>query len=257
MATGQFVKFVSTAWALGDGPAGAAAIFWHLTKNLRVRLGVGRYHPEQVYQLATRYGTVHLRDNFGDVTNLHDLFFRNVYRVGALSEEGAVLDVGANIGLFSLWAAHHNPGRPIFSFEPIAGNCAMVRKNCPAAVVTNAGAGREPSVMSLRVDQHSVMASNSEMPWPTETQEFPVLPLDDFARQHNITSVAFLKIDTEGMELDVLDGAREVLRRTARAAMETHSEEKHRGSIERLQTAGLRIIDQRFGPRTGMIYAQR
>jgi len=138
--------------------------------------------------------TVSLRDNFGDVTNLHDLLYRNVYEVTKLETEGAIVDVEANI---------------------------------------------------------------MEMPWPTEIQECPILPLDEFAGEKGIGPVAFLKIDTEGMELEVLDGARELLRRTPRAAMETHSEEKHRGSIERLSAAGLRIAAERFGPRTGMVFASR
>lgn len=254
---GQIEKFVSTAQGLSENPSQLAALLWRQSKNLRVRLGVSRYHPHQVYALRTRLGVVHLRDNFGDVTNLHDLLYRNVYRVEKLSAEGAVVDVGANIGLFSFWAAYHNPGRLIYCFEPLASNCAMIRRNCPSAVVTNAGAGSSRGVLELRVDGHGIMASNMEMPWPTQVQQCPILPLDEFAAEKGIGAVAFLKIDTEGMELEVLEGARELLQRTHRTALETHSPEKHKGSLERLAAAGLRHTDERFGPRTGMIYASR
>jgi len=257
MPDGQLQKFAKTAWALGSNPLQSGAILWRQSKNVRVRLGLAKHHPDAVYSLRTRLGTVYLRDNFGDVTNLHDLLYRNVYQVTKLDSAGAIVDVGGNIGLFSFWANHHNPGRAIFCFEPLASNCAMIHRNCPTAVVTNAGAGRARSVLQLRVDRHGAMASNMEMPWPTEIQECPILPLDEFAAEKNIGPVAFLKIDTEGMELDVLDGARELLRRTQRAAMETHTPEKHSGSIERLTAAGLAITRERFGPRTGMVYAAR
>lgn len=257
MPEGQLKKFTRTALALGSSPLQAAQILWRESKNLRVRLGLAKYHPDQVYSLPTRLGTVFLRDNFGDVTNLHDLLFRNIYEVEKLDTDGDIFDVGANIGLFSFWAAHHNPGRRIFCFEPLAPNCSMIQKNCPAAVVTNAGAGRVPGILQLRVDRHGAMASNMEMPWPTETLECPILPLDQFAAEKKIGPLAFLKIDTEGMELDVLDGAPELLRRTHRVAMETHSPEKHLGTMERLKAAGLQITKERFGPRTGMVYARR
>lgn len=257
MPDGQLQKFAKTAWALGANPWQAGAILWRQSKNVRVRFGLAQHHPGDVFSLRTRLGTVFLRDNFGDVTNLHDLLYRNVYEVTKLETEGAIVDVGANIGLFSFWAACHNPGRQIYCLEPLAANCAMIRRNCPAAVVTNAGAGRARSVLQLRVDAHGAMASDMEMPWSTEIQEFPVLPLDEFAAEKGLGPVAFLKIDTEGMELDVLDGARALLRRTQRAAMETHSPEKHRGSMERLAAAGLTIASERFGSRTGMVFAHR
>lgn len=253
----QIAKFVSTAQGLGGSPSQVVALLWRQTKNLRVRLGVGRYHPDQIYTLQTRLGVVHLRDNFGDVTNLHDLLHGNVYHVEKLQAPGAILDVGANIGLFSFWAAYHNPGRPIFCFEPLASNCQMIRRNCPSAVVTNAGAGDRRGVLELRVDLHGVMASNMEMPWRTQIRKFPILTLDEFAAEKGIDEVSFLKIDTEGMELEVLDGARELLKRTAQAALETHSPEKHGGSLEKLAAAGLRPTDERFGPRTGMIFVSR
>jgi FkbM family methyltransferase len=257
MTPTKLARFLKTALALGTSPAQIWAIFWRQTKNIRVRLGMAAYQPDHIFTLATRLGTVHLRDNFGDVTNLSDLLCNNVYQVARLSAPGAIFDVGGNIGLFSLWATYHNPGRATYCFEPLAANCRMIALNCPAATVVHAGAGRTRGRLQLRVDRHGIMASNMEMPWPTEEQECPVLPLDEYAEEKKIGAVAFLKLDTEGMELEVLDGAAELLRRTDRVAMETHTREKHAGSLERLARAGLKPTREFFGARTGMIFAAR
>ncbi len=254
---GKLKEFVLCAFAVGQTPVQKCVILWRQTKNVRARLGLARYHPERIYELPTRYGVLFLRDNFGDITNLPDLLYHNVYGCNRLREDGVILDIGANIGLFSAWAAFHNPGRPIYCFEPLASNVRLIRMNCPTAVVHRIALGRERTMRKLRVDHHSVMASSIAIPWPADDEEFEVLPLDEFARQHGIDHVAFMKLDTEGMEVEILDGARETLRKTRRVAMETHSPELHRQAMQRLQHAGFVIEDKGFADGTGLLYASR
>lgn len=253
----RLLEFASCAWNLGDTLGRKSALFWRQTKNVRVRAGLASYHPQDVYTLATRYGTVHLRDNFGDVTNLPDLFHRNVYRISAFPGEGAVLDIGANIGLVAALVAWHNPQKAIHCFEPLPTNVRMIRLNCPAARIEQACVGSRPSTLRLRVDPDGVMATSIDTQWKTEEMEFPVIRLDDYAAQHGIRDVAFLKMDTEGMELDVMDGAKETLRRTARVAMETHGPERHRDSIARLRDAGFSIAEEYTTGSTGFVLASR
>ncbi len=254
-ASHKLRRFAHCAATLGRTPGERAAILWALSRNLRVRLGLARYYPERVRVLRTRFGDIHVRDNFGDVTNLPGLLVENTYRVAVLQGEGAVLDVGANIGLFSLWMAYHNPGRPIHCFEPLADNARMVRRNCPSATVNQVGVGAVPSTVRLGVDAHGTMASSVDQRWALEAAEFPVVALDAYAAERGLGPVAFMKVDTEGMELDVLDGARALLQRTARVAMETHGPERHAGAIERLRAAGFAIdAEERHGA-TGMIFA--
>lgn len=255
--SGRLATFVSCARALGRTPAEKAAILWRLSKNARVRLGLSRYHPDDVYGLPTRLGTVWLRDNFGDVTNLPGLLVRNEYQVSRLAGEGVVYDVGANIGLFSRWILHHNPGRVVHAFEPLPGNVAMARRNNPGAIVNQVGLGREPATVSLGVDQHGIMATAIPQRWDTPASEFRVIRLDDYTAEHRVERVVFMKIDTEGMELDVLDGAPETLRRTGSVAMETHGDERHQGARDRLTAAGFTIDTDRRHGGTGLLIASR
>ncbi len=256
-AASKLRSFLRCASALGRTPGERARILWALSKNARVRARVARHHPDAVYSLATHLGEVHLRDNFGDVTNLSGLLVENTYRVTKLDRPGEILDVGANIGLFAKWIHAHNPERRVHCFEPLRSNAAMVRRNCPAAVVNQLGVGRERGTVEVGVDAHAVMASSVAQRWALTPIEFEVIPLDAYAEDRGLGEIALLKLDTEGMELDVLDGAPRVLAQTHQVAMETHGDERHRASLARLAAAGLRINAEERRGAVGMIWASR
>ncbi len=125
----------------------------------------------------------------------------------------------------------------------------MVRKNCPTAIVNQIGLGRDAGTVTLGVDPHGVMASSIAQPWSLEPIEVQVMKLDTYADAP--------EVDTEGMEVDVLDGAPSVLARTHQVASESHGEARHKTSLDRLKDAGFRIeADERKG-RTRMIWASR
>ena len=253
----KLIDFARCALRVGADPLAQAAIFWHETRNLRVRFGLGRHHPDRVYSVRTRRGRLWFRNNFGDITNLPNLFCREVYRTPRAPGAGAILDAGANIGLAAAWFAREYPGRPIHCFEPLEENARMVRLNCPSAVVRTVALGAAPGQVELAVDRDAVMAST--IPWSraTATRSLEVITLDDYIAAERIEHVALLKIDTEGMELDVLDGARRALERTDVVAMETHGRDRHEGTRERLRGAGLGIDREEFDGRTGVVFASR
>jgi hypothetical protein len=85
-----------------------------------------------------------------------------------------------------------------------------------------------------------------------------VVTLDEQVAAHGVERVAFLKIDTEGMELAVLAGATHTLARTSVIALETHERHRHTGysvscestgfgSIVRSSTAGRESCSRRAG----------
>ncbi|HEY2392251.1 MAG TPA: amino acid adenylation domain-containing protein, partial [Candidatus Angelobacter sp.] len=76
--------------------------------------------------------------------NETDLLFREIFERSAyakhgisLHEESCVLDVGANIGIFMLWASEQAPRGRVYCFEPIAKVFEHLRRNstlCDCAV---------------------------------------------------------------------------------------------------------------------------
>ncbi|MCA9972614.1 MAG: FkbM family methyltransferase, partial [Anaerolineales bacterium] len=161
--------FLMSAWALGPAPADKWALFWRQTKNIRVRLRLGRYHPADEYALQTVYGRLHFRDNFGDITNLANILYDRAYRLTRIAAPGAIVDIGANIGMAAVWFAYHNPGRAVYCFEPLPPNVALIRQNCPRAHVQQVAVGARRGQMTLQVDADSVMASHHvDYSWQTQ-----------------------------------------------------------------------------------------
>ncbi len=253
----RLTDYVGCAWSLGKTPLGKWDIFWRQTKNLRARLKIATLHPSTIFSLDTIYGRLFFRDNFGDITNLANLIYRETYRVKTLPQEGIIIDAGANIGLAAHWFAWHNPEKKIYCFEPLTQNISLIKQNCPSAILTQTLLGSEKGQVKLQVDLDQVMASSVPCSWETQTKEFPVQTLDDLGEKFGWNQVALLKIDVEGMEVEVLKGARKTLAHVHQVAMETHGENCHQESIRHLMQAGFGITSGEFDGHTGMVYAIR
>jgi FkbM family methyltransferase len=254
---GKIAAFVLAAWFLGEGVREKWRILWHQTHNVRARLGLSPHRPSQTYTLGTTFGPLVFRSNFGDITNLPKLLYEGVYRWRKLPDEGAILDVGANIGLAAVWFARFNPGKDVWCFEPLPGNVELIRRNCPTARVVQAAMGEVPGTVALKVDPQGVIASSIPTAWQSAEQVFPVRTLDDCDTEFGWGKVALLKIDAEGMEPEILRGARALLPRVARVAAETHGRAGHDDVLALLRNADFSIESEEFDGRTGMVFAVR
>lgn len=137
----------------------------------------------------------------------------------------AIFDVGANNGSWGLSAAQQLPHIKVFAFEPTPELCEKIKERVkdlnltnyeliPVAVSDIAGrlkfnvAGQEDWGCS------SLLTFNEglEKTWPgredfkvTQSIEVDCIRLDDFVREHGITSIEFFHCDTQGTDIKVLD----------------------------------------------------
>ena len=133
------------------------------------------------------------------------------------TEGWTCLDVGANVGAVALALAKHvGPAGKVYAFEPGPPNQQRLRRNL---ALNFSLAGR------VEVLECGVGDSPGELWWAEEegnpgnallsergTHKIPVITLDAFLRQRSLPCVDFVKIDVEGMELQVMHGARQLLR---------------------------------------------
>ena len=153
---------------------------------------------------------------------------------------GPVLDVGAHAGEFSLLALSR--GRAVYAVEPDPDALACLRRNLAGresvtvidALVWNAEDELTFSLAASNADS-SVFGSADTPEVTTGTIRRRATTLDRIAEDHGIDGLAFLKCDAEGAEPEVLEGGRELLRRTARIAIDTGPERRGRENIGRLR----------------------
>ena len=156
-----------------------------------------------------------------------DLYFRNALADGfvyepavaaadlLLGERPTVLDVGASIGAVTAAIATRRPGARVVSFEanpdvhPVLA--ATVAPLAADITVVERAVGAEPGRLSFHRDPNgSAWGFLSDELGQTEV---PVVAIDDTVAELGLDRVDFVKIDVEGGELAVLQGATDTLER--------------------------------------------
>ena len=132
-----------------------------------------------------------------------------------------IFDVGANVGEWSMRAAHCWPLARIHAFEPSASTFATLEAATSGMRVTCVRTAL--SDQSGRVELHEVpgMPGLSSLHARdlsthgmvmTATEEVSASTLDEYCDAQHIAAIDVLKLDVEGHELAVLHGARRLLR---------------------------------------------
>lgn len=154
------------------------------------------------------------------------LRFRVQSTLGALEPEVALLpellarargrvalDIGANLGIYTY--ALYQMGMKVHAFEPQPACCAVINawaESKASIYVHNTGIGSAPGELVL----HIPVVGGVPVPTRASFQQFeteciqlhvPVIDLDSIS----IADIAFIKIDVEGYELQVLQGALDLL----------------------------------------------
>jgi FkbM family methyltransferase len=118
------------------------------------------------------------------------------------------VDVGANVGTYSVWALEL--GAHVIAIEPDAESrrrlAANVAANGYAVEVVNAALGPAPGVVRFTTGRDSL--NRLALATETEAIEVPVTTLDEVLGDRHAAGV---KIDVEGAEQLVLQGARRAL----------------------------------------------
>jgi FkbM family methyltransferase len=133
-------------------------------------------------------------------------------------------DIGANIGYYSLVLARL--AREIHAFEPVPLIHHLLATNLLLNGISNvianhSAVGEITGETSFHIAADSAYSGfrDTNLVSPAETICIPVTRLDDYCTTRRVSRVDFLKIDVEGAESLVLDGARKVLKSRPRFMM--------------------------------------
>jgi FkbM family methyltransferase len=156
-----------------------------------------------------------------ELVSFWEIWHERCYDEIAVEHPRCAVDVGANIGVYSLYQVMLKHAEQVIAFEPSPEVFRRLAKNIEINGIrnvraVNAAVGDAPGTLSFTEDRISANGRVSE----TGTLKVACVRLDDELR--NVPSIDILKIDTEGYETHVLRGASETLKKTQRIALELH-----------------------------------
>lgn len=222
----QSKKFVLVLIKLGK------ALFYdtpvHRTKLANVvfeRLFHAAYKKDTVVEVAYEGGIFKIPSK--DISLLPSILNNNYekYEISLfkklLKPGDVMVDIGANIGLFSVIGSKSvGSSGKVYSFEPEPGNYALLTSNLLLNGATNVhtenlAIGDKKDTMLLQIEKNSI-GSHSLIKRGQDTIEqevkVDVVKLDDYFKDLK-SEICVMKVDVEGYEPYVLNGAKKILAR--------------------------------------------
>jgi FkbM family methyltransferase len=178
--------------------------------------------------LETRSGMRFLvRPKTTDLTTLNEALVMRPYLCSDLIElaaDSVVVDVGANIGDFSVEVATLCPQGRIIAVEPVIESAAMIEINKILNELTNLEVVRVALGSSEAVVEINLAGNASSLYWKKDGQVQRVrqTSLARLMDELRIGHIDLLKLDCEGAEWEILPNSSEVLPHVKQICMEFH-----------------------------------
>jgi FkbM family methyltransferase len=199
------------------------------------------------YPVRTRSGCgCELRGGASDWWIFLEVFVFGIYRrvEGDVQRAQVIVDVGANVGLFALYAASLNRQAAIHAFEPFPANFQQMNRN----LALNPGHRVRPHLAAVAESTGTATlyftpgddsgCSLSETKGNSCTVN--TVGINELFQHCGITRCDLLKMDCEGSELALLEAAKpELLAGLSAVIMEYHKPSEVPRLCEILQRAGL------------------
>jgi len=168
------------------------------------------------------------RDDADTAYIYNEVFKSHIYHFDRmrLPAHPTIMDVGANIGVYSIWAHRRYRPRAIYCYEAsprtfvcLQDNIArLIRPDTEVRAFNRAIAARSGESLvlnqSTRVSGISTLLGGSQVPWveqaaadrELERHEVVTSTISDEIAAHRLASVDILKIDVEGYFIEALKG---------------------------------------------------
>lgn len=161
-----------------------------------------------------------------DVVTIFDVFCRPEYRVQPT--DTLILDIGANIGAFTMYAAIKAPKATIIAYEPVSYVYERLVQQCDQGSLgariklVNAAVGKNDERRRILLGNNDAVSSLYSQPGFSPADEVDVLSINSVLESMK-ERVSLLKMDCEGAEWDILDAlSEESIRNVDRVCLEYH-----------------------------------
>jgi FkbM family methyltransferase len=199
--------------------------WWLSKKNDQVALTLIKYiaSTKRISLLMTAYNEMGILKHH-DYNSGEDFFISSFLKDALKNEQHPVLfDVGANKGEITNQLYAVFPAASIHAFEPIAASYLSLKANCRQSnfKLNNIGLGIDPGKIAMYhyndgfTNQHATVfpevLTALHKKEKIVQEEITLDTVDNYCRENGISKIDFLKIDTEGNELNVLKGAQKMI----------------------------------------------
>jgi FkbM family methyltransferase len=197
-----------------------------------------------------------------DAATIGVVFLRREY--GTIGRDWTVIDVGANIGAFTLCAAA--AGGRVYAYEPMLENYELLLRNLnrnpclgrmqPFPLGVAGRRERRDLFVAANDVGHSLLASNAGA---AHKVSIDCVTLADIFTDNSISCCDLLKLDCEGAELEILKAApAKTLGQIRRIRLEWHPGYDLEELIRLLADHGFLVVSRKLGDDgRGMLWTER
>lgn len=196
---------------------------------------------EFVYQVNPQT-VFHVRKNSSDIPEIKETWFEQQYFRPdfQIQKTDTVVDIGAYIGDFSVYAAQKATAGKVFAVEPADDNFRLLLGNKKLNRIKNLKAfnlaiskqnGKSKFFLSSTHTIHSLKKNGANNSTIVST-----ITLETFMKRKNIKRIHFLKIDIEGAEYEIVPHLKsEVLKKIDKIVLEFHDYLDNNNHFEKLK----------------------
>ena len=206
---------------------------------------LGKYKSDgQIYFLLRNGRKLRIQPNSFDRNFFNEIWLNEQYnpRGFEIKPSDTVVDIGANNGMFSIYAGHKAKRGRVYAFEPEETNFNKLMRNIQINKMRNIIPDQKAvsdddgikdffifdsslggnSFFNEKIDEGKGIARKSLV----ETVSFKNLMIE------NVHHIDFLKMDCEGAEYEILFSMGNLLKRISKMALEVHNLDKERNMLK-------------------------
>lgn len=196
---------------------------------------------------------------------IDEIFISKVYTSNPtfrIKSGDIVVDIGAHIGVFTIFATKQAKDVKVYSYEPLPGNFKLLKANVrlnklghrvkmfQLAVADKKGSS------PLYIGDSGLSSLNSER---EECIVVETIRLEDVFDSNNLDRIDFLKVDAEGAEWNIFAStSKGYLTNIRKIALECHCPEHKTRLVQLFENLGFRVKTAQGGhPALSYLYAEK
>ncbi len=184
---------------------------------------------------------IEILDREGSLTGIIAVvFIRRDY--GNIENPGVIVDIGANIGVFSIYAATEAKDAAVYAFEPVQSNYDLLIQNIGNNALNDRirafklGIASKAGTRKIRLSSctmHSLVDDDTAR----KTDDIDCITLADIIQENRLPKIDLLKMNCEGAEYEILYATgRDCFEKISDIRLEYHNIDTNQKNVNYLES---------------------